>query len=83
MRLPEVAARLEELGKEISQLSKMIARRKPTRIAKPISASMTPELIRDIRKYARANPKLSQLQIANHFNVNPGRVSEALRGKRK
>jgi hypothetical protein len=83
MRLPEVAARLEELGKEISQLSKMIARRKPIRKAEPTSTPMSPDLARDIRAFARQHPTMSQLKIGQKFGVNQGRVSEALRGKRR
>jgi hypothetical protein len=29
-----------------------------------------------------AEPDLSQAEIGRRFNINPGRVSEALRGKR-
>jgi len=39
---------------------------------------LTPELAASIRDYAAAAPAASQLEIANRFNVNPGRVSEAL-----
>ena len=42
------------------------------------SATMTPELADEIRRYAIGHPNLSNQRIANHFNVNPGRVSEAL-----
>jgi hypothetical protein len=36
----------------------------------------------EIRLYAAANPDLHQQDIANHFGVNVGRVSEALHGDR-
>lgn len=38
---------------------------------------------RAIRAYAEAYPTADQARIAAIFNVNPGRVSEALRGKRQ
>jgi hypothetical protein len=83
MRLPEVAARMAELAKEISQLSQMIARRKPVNRADPTSTPMSPQLAKQIRDYVKANPKLSQVKVGQKFGVNQGRVSEALRGKRK
>jgi hypothetical protein len=43
---------------------------------------MSPELAQEIREFAEANPGLSQQAIAE-FNVNHGRVSEALHGKRQ
>jgi len=42
---------------------------------------MTAELAEDIRDYERKHPDLSEHEIAHHFNVNAGRVSEALNGK--
>jgi len=44
---------------------------------------MTPALRQKIKTFAKANPTFSQMQIAEKFNVNSGRVSETLRGKRK
>jgi hypothetical protein len=44
------------------------------------SQTMTPELAKKIRAFFRANPTASQQQIANIFNVNSGRVNEALQG---
>lgn len=41
-----------------------------------------PEVAAEIRAYHAANQNLTQSAIARHFNVNPGRVSEALNGKR-
>jgi hypothetical protein len=44
---------------------------------------MTPELAEKIRKYHKANPHLSRAAIGIKFNVNPGRVTESIVGKRK
>jgi hypothetical protein len=43
---------------------------------------ITPELYEEIREYAEANPGMSHQDIAVMFNVNHGRVSEAIKGKR-
>jgi hypothetical protein len=43
---------------------------------------VTAEIAEEIRQYAAANPDLHQQDIANHFGVNVGRVSEALHGDR-
>lgn len=71
------ADRLEELIAEIP-------RRSPVRKA-PAGArvSVTTATRRAIRAYAEAHPGVDQARIAQIFNVNPGRVSEALRGKRR
>jgi predicted XRE-type DNA-binding protein len=42
---------------------------------------MTPELYEEIREFAEANPTTSQQDVAAIFNVNHGRVSEAINGK--
>ena len=43
------------------------------------SQPFTLEVKRNIRAYYAANPDVTQQQIATHFNVNSGRVAEALR----
>jgi len=43
---------------------------------------MTDKLRAKIRAIKEAEPDLPQAEIARRFDVNPGRVSEALRGKR-
>jgi hypothetical protein len=44
---------------------------------------LTPRLKAAIRSYAKLQPDASQVQIGRRFGVNPGRVSEALAGKRR
>ena len=53
------------------------------RKAKPQSSGITPELIARIKKTADGNPKMPLQRIAEIYNVNVGRVSEVLNGKRK
>lgn len=92
MKLPEVRTSLvelsqdnrlpEELSVKLKWLASEISRRSPTKRAAPRSTRVTPELKSQIRDYAHKHPMLSQSEIGNKFNVNPGRVSEALRGFR-
>jgi len=87
MRLPEVAMRLRELAAdlqcgELNELADEIGRRPRGQQAPTTSVPMTDELRAKIRAMKRAEPQLSQAEIGRRFNVNPGRVSEALRGKR-
>lgn len=89
MRIPEIreelatiTALLGELADRMEGLTAELTRRSPVKRAKPTSNPMNPTLAKSIRAYAKANPKASQKEVANVFNVNPGRVSEVLRGKR-
>lgn len=88
MRLPEVADRLRDLAAahgipELRTLASEIRRRPVRRRANPVSTPMSANLRAQIRACARTNPHLTQVEIAEHFGVNQGRVSEALRGKRQ
>lgn len=87
MRLPEIAARLRELATdlgcdELNDLADEMGRRSPRQRAPSTSAPMTDALKAQIRAMKAAEPDLSQAEIGRRFNLNPGRVSEALRGKR-
>lgn len=42
---------------------------------------MTARLAEEVRQFADANPEMSYLRIAKHFDINPGRVSEAMTGE--
>ena len=46
------------------------------------SAPITEGVKRSILIYAQSHPKMTQQDIATMFNVNAGRVSEILTGKR-
>lgn len=83
MSIPEVRERLRELAEEhgIDELYELADQmyRKSARKRAPIrSPKLTPEMIKDIREYAAANPDAHQQDIAQKFGVNHGRVSEAL-----
>lgn len=48
---------------------------------RPISSKpFTPELAAKIRDYFRENPNMTQQEIAHVFQMNSGRVNEALAG---
>ena len=93
MKLPDVATRMREIAEliqeshpsesgELFELAAEIKRRSGAR-APASSTKMTPELYEEIKEYAEANPRMSHQEIAVVFNVNHGRVSEAISGKRE
>jgi hypothetical protein len=84
---PEIQARLREMAEEygideLAGLADELGRKSPVTRAKPRSAECTAELAEEIRQYRASHPDLHQRHIAEHFNVNPGRVSESLNGLR-
>lgn len=88
MRLPEVADRLRVLAKELDcdeldALADEIARRPSGQRAPKTSRKMTDKVRQEIIEIHKKNPNLSQAQIGLKVNVNPGRVSETLKGKRR
>lgn len=87
MKIPEIRSRLLILAEkydslELRFLALELTRRRNTIPAEPRCNPMTAELREKIIQYATENPDLSQLEIGNHFGVNPGRVSETLYGFR-
>ena len=52
------------------------------RKARVQSSPVTDEVKRLVRTYAKTYPDMTQQQIAQKFNINAGRVSEILTGKR-
>ncbi|SDQ77490.1 hypothetical protein SAMN02787020_1929 [Brevundimonas sp. 374] len=82
--IPEIRERLRELANlhnmdELRELADEMHRNPPAKARAPVrSQKLTPELAQEIRDYARANPQAHQQDIAEHFGVNHGRVSEAL-----
>jgi len=81
--IPELRQRLREIADdegidEIHDIVDEMYRNSPIKRAANKSRSLTPELADQIRKFVAKNPKLHQRDVAQRFNVNPGRVSEAL-----
>lgn len=92
MRIPEIADSIRaiafdprvpaDISEKLRTYANEMGRRPAPERRAPQSATMTPELAAAIRKYHHTNQHLTQTAVARHFNVNPGRVSEVLRGKR-
>lgn len=83
MSIPEARDRLRQLAEihgieELAEIADAMYRRSPTRRAETRSPRVTDEMAEEIRDFAAENPDLHQQDIANHFGVNVGRVSEAL-----
>lgn len=81
--IPEIRARMREIAdehdlEELHDLADETYRNTPVKRASRKSATLTPELAAEIRAFVAKNPKLHQRDVAQKFNVNPGRVSEAL-----
>lgn len=78
MRDEMKSAHLDYYVEHIDYILSLMVREKYKERTSRQSAKMTPELADEIRDYAIGHPNLSNQTIANHFNVNPGRVSEAI-----
>lgn len=81
--IPEIRGRLRELAqeygiKELKDLANELYRSSAVKRAPRRSQPLTAVLAEEIRKYAKSRPNLHQQDIANHFDINHGRVSEAL-----
>jgi hypothetical protein len=83
VRLPEIQSRLDEIIEELVALRAEISRRPTRKRAAPVSRRITPQLREEIRAFYKKNPKMAFTQIGTIFQVNPGRVSESINGKRQ
>lgn len=93
MKIPEISKRIKEISysiesdysteaEELRYLAEEMRRRPSTSRAAITSTPMTEELAQEIKEYHDANPGLSHQKIGERFNVNHGRVSEIINGKR-
>ena len=99
MRIPEVRRHLSQAADDLrtgARSPKTIAKlldtlvtelwRKKSRTKKGKRVArtpLTPELVRQIKTCAREHKDWDLQEIANKFNVNPGRVSEIISGHRR
>jgi len=95
MTIPEVRQRLYELseahqgtalGHELWTLASNLHRRQSKRSRtsgeRVECRKVTPELAAAVRDYERDHPDETMLAIGRRFDINQGRVSEILYGKR-
>lgn len=85
--LSDMVLRLRDNGQdsfasELQGLIEQLKRRSAKRVTPVKSHKATEVLKAHIRAYAANHPNASQMEIAAVFHLNPGRVSEALSGKR-
>lgn len=88
MRIPEVRDEIYALSvslgsPRLAELADELKRRKVALRVNPKSNPITPKLVALIKAYKLKHPRQAQHQIAAHFSVSQGRVSEILSGKRK
>lgn len=81
--IPEVRERLREIAdergiEELHELADEMYRKSAKKRAPVRSPKLTPEMAEEIRRYAADHPDAHQQDIAEHFRVNHGRISEAL-----
>lgn len=72
----------DEIQTHLDEILPLLDRQAPIRKSEIRSAMMTKGLAKTIRACATANPEWSQMELAELFHVNTGRVSEALNNKR-
>ena len=83
MSIPEARNRLNELAEEhgipeLAEIASQMYRKSSGKRAKVKSPPLTPALAEKIRAFCAKNPEMHQQDVANHFGVNHGRVSEAV-----
>lgn len=88
MTIPQIRERLFELAAvhqmpELAELATQTKRRVNGARARRKAAPMDDALRDAIRAFVVARPGMSHMEVAVVFDVNTGRVSEALYGKRQ
>jgi len=84
--IPEARDQIREIAQkfdipELNDIADQMYRRGGIRRARVKSILMTPDVAERIRLFAADHPEMHLQEIANHFEVNIGRVSEALNRK--
>jgi hypothetical protein len=79
--LRDLVTKHPELADEIAPiLAKMVRRPYAKPRTRSQSRTMTPRLARKIRSHCAKYPGQSVQEVAEIFDVNPGRISDALHG---
>lgn len=95
MTIPEIRDEMHELSQEAQAITKRLAviakriavlaeetRRRTYDRAPTSSRRVTEDVKKSVRIYANQNPDASHQEIAEAHNINIGRISEILHGKR-
>lgn len=87
--LQDIAKRLQvgsitkpQAAREIRSTMRLLIRQSPVRRAPRSKRYVTKKLIGEIKAFASVHDGMQLQDIAEHFGVNIGRVSEILNGKR-
>ncbi|UCR81403.1 hypothetical protein [Brevundimonas phage AA] len=76
---PDVfATQKRSIAEQLRRLSTDARRKPPISVAPRKIRPLTDDEKIRVRAAHRSEPNLSQLELANRFNTNPGRISEAL-----
>jgi len=81
--IPEIRDELAAISARLLEIVEELKRRPAIRKSSVKSRAVTPHLNRLIRRYAAAHPDASYEEMAQIHGVNTGRISEAIRGRRK
>lgn len=79
-QIKDLSHRARVIASTLDRLNRELPRRPPLRKSEPQSKPMTPEMAAEARRLYKN--RWSQMRIAEYLGVNPGRISEAVRGKR-
>jgi hypothetical protein len=74
--------RLQRVLDGLIILRTQMSNRSPEQRGRVSADAVTPQKRADVLRLRHEQPKLSQQEIANRLNLNVGRVSEILHGKR-
>ena len=77
-----LAKRQAKIAKEIAKLTKEMERRPPIRKARRRRRKVTPEIVASVKQMAAQFPDMLLDEIAQAHDIDGGRVSEILAGKR-
>lgn len=78
VRHPELCEDMLAIANRLKEATPLLDRKVVKRRAPIKSRSVTPNIARDIIAMVDSNPRLHAQEIADHFGINPGRVSEVL-----
>lgn len=78
----QVGLLFPDVARELRALAEETKRRPPVRKAKPRARGITDEVRDRVRAFAANHPSMSMREIGQRHDIDQGRVSEILAGKR-